>query len=123
MPPLEVYGSLPAVELMRLSPSGARYAFVTVVNEKRMFVVVGEDGKALYANDVSDTKPRDIRWVGEDHVLVILSSTLKARLLIKQAYEVATVINVRLSDKKVFAIFGQHREVSRLRLACVAMTT
>ena len=34
-PPIEDYGKLPSMELVRLSPSGARYAFIATVGEKR----------------------------------------------------------------------------------------
>ncbi len=113
-PSLESYGNLPGVEIVRLSPSGTRYAFIAVVNEARMFAVTGEEGKVLYSVTISDTKARDIRWVGEDHVLVVLSSTFNAPLDFRFAHELASVINVRLSDKKVFRIFEQHKDVSQV---------
>ena len=61
-PPVEAYGKLPAVEQVRLSPSGQRYAFIAVIGEQRRLVAVTADG---------ETPQQRLRRVAEDtsHVL------------------------------------------------------
>src|SRR5882757_3979985 len=76
-PPVEAYGHLPSVELIRLSPSGARYAFVAVAGESRKLVVATYDNKPLEATAVGDTKVRDLYWAAEGHVLLKTSATIK----------------------------------------------
>lgn len=74
--PLEAYGALPAYEMVAVSPSGDRLAYVTVLGEER----------ALVINDLSDmsviggvragpVKVRSLGWVGEDHVYVYSTAT------------------------------------------------
>ena len=75
-PPLEAYGRLPALEQVSVSPSGQRYAMITVVGEARKLVVATSDDKPLLVAGLGDAKVRGIRWAGEDHVLVETSATV-----------------------------------------------
>ena len=75
-PPLEAYSAMPAIEYMELSPSGDLMARVTVVGERRAVVVSRiSTGEHLAAAPVGEAKVRDVRWVGEDRVLIITSQT------------------------------------------------
>ncbi|PTU29142.1 alpha/beta hydrolase family protein [Stenotrophobium rhamnosiphilum] len=112
-PPIEAYGHLPSVDLMRLSPSGERYTFVAVLGESRTLAVVGTDDKAIYVTKVGDTKLRDIQWADENHVLATTSSTYKQPLDFVRAYELATVINIRPDHHASSAIFDKSRSVAR----------
>jgi len=76
-PPLASYGRLPALDLVRLSPSGNRIAFVAVTGENRKLFVRKVDGEAMLVNDVGTSKVRDIEWAGEDFLLISGSATLK----------------------------------------------
>lgn len=74
-PPIEVYGALPATELVQLSPSGRRVALITVIGEERRIVLVDlAEGKALGSSDIARVKVRDMTWIGEDHVLITTST-------------------------------------------------
>src|SRR5258706_7448848 len=70
-PPVEAYGRHPDVELMRLSPSGERYAFIAVVGETRKIVVGTFDGKVLLAESIGTAKVRNIRLADDDEHLTI----------------------------------------------------
>jgi hypothetical protein len=113
-PPLEAYGRLPAVELMRLSPSGTRFAFVTVVGEKRELVVAGvDDGKPLVAAVIGDTKVTDIEWAGDDHVLVTASATVDLGVefaVPRDEWSGVAVFNI--NGGKSFTVFGGSQEVA-----------
>lgn len=75
-PPLEAYGASPAVELMELSPSGDLIARIAVVGEQRAIAVTRlTDGEHLFAATIGDAKVRDLRWIGEDRVLIVTSQT------------------------------------------------
>ena len=106
-PPLEAYGHLPSVELIRLSPSGERYAFVAVIGESRKLVVATYDNKVLEATKVGNAKVRDIEWAAEGHVLVTTTSTFDFPLDFDRAYELASVIDVRPDGHSAAAIFSK----------------
>jgi dipeptidyl aminopeptidase/acylaminoacyl peptidase len=76
-PPLETYGKLPAIDMVRLSPSGERIAFIAVDGETRKLFVRKIDGDAILVNTVGTSKIRDIEWAGDDFVLVVASFTFK----------------------------------------------
>jgi Lipoprotein LpqB beta-propeller domain len=79
-PNLEAYGRLPQVELVRVSASGERVALIGVNGEKRQLVVAQVSGnKLLKAAGVGNNKVRDLRWAGDEHVLVFVTSTTETR--------------------------------------------
>ncbi len=81
-PPLEAYSDTPAIEYIELSPSGDLVARISVVDEMRAIAVTRiSTGEHLFAADVGATKVRDLRWIGEGHVLVVTSQTQGLPLL------------------------------------------
>ncbi len=66
-PPIQVYGALPGVELVRLSPSGQRVAMIGVIGEERRLVIISADNKLLKSGVIGDSKVRDLNWAGDDH--------------------------------------------------------
>jgi dipeptidyl aminopeptidase/acylaminoacyl peptidase len=74
--PLEAYSAMPAIEFMELSPEGELMARITVVGEERALVVTRlATGEHLAAAVVGEAKVRDLRWIGEDRVLIVTSQT------------------------------------------------
>jgi dipeptidyl aminopeptidase/acylaminoacyl peptidase len=77
VPPLSVYGSLPNLEEVEISPDGKKLA-ITVTNGEDRSVMVREaaqGGKVITVLRVGQTKLRDIQWAGPDHLLVTASAT------------------------------------------------
>jgi dipeptidyl aminopeptidase/acylaminoacyl peptidase len=75
-PPLSAYGALPSLELMQLSPSGQKMAFITVIGETRALAVIDlVNDRSMGGANVSESKVRDLQWIGDERVLVITSST------------------------------------------------
>jgi dipeptidyl aminopeptidase/acylaminoacyl peptidase len=105
-PALEVYGKLPQVELMRLSPSGQRIAMIGVVGDKRQLLVVALEGnRTLKAIAVGDNKVRNVSWAGDDHVLVMVSATAELRPDFISRTELYGVIHVGLNDAQPWVVF------------------
>ena len=74
--PLAVFGRLPSLENVALSPSGSRLAFVKTIGDQRVLVIAQfGDQKPLGVMRVADSKLRSIIWTDEDDVLVIASTT------------------------------------------------
>ena len=111
-PPLEAFGRLPAVELMRLSPNGDKFAFVTVVGEDRKLIVATLAGKALIAAPVGQTKVVDARWAGDDHLLVTTSSTVDLRAAFQFKYEFQSVVQIDVSNSKGFTVFKDAKDIA-----------
>lgn len=74
--PLSVYGALPSLEMLELSPSGQRLAFITVTGEARTLVLLDLTTREQVGGaDVGVAKVRDLDWLGEDQILVTTSKT------------------------------------------------
>jgi dipeptidyl aminopeptidase/acylaminoacyl peptidase len=75
-PPLEAYGALPAVEHLETSPSGDRLALVTVTGEGRALVIIDPArGELLGRVEVGLAKVRALSWIGDDHLMITITST------------------------------------------------
>src|SRR5471032_1834056 len=105
-PPVETYGKLPAVDLVSLSPSGDRYAFVGVEGEKRTIVISATaDNKLLGHADMGDAKLRNIQWAGEDHVLITVSTATDLGVdFTTHRAELASVIVFNLATHTSFTV-------------------
>src|SRR5580658_287969 len=70
--PLEAYGTLPSLDLVRVSPDGRMVASAEVAGEKRTLVVraVGASAPSLSLN-FGAVKLRDILWAGPNHVIAL----------------------------------------------------
>jgi len=74
--PLEVYGRLPSLEDIALSPDGSRIAFVRTTQDARMIAVVSlADNKVLGALRVREQKLRRIEWADDNHLMIVTSAT------------------------------------------------
>ena len=72
---LDLYGELPGVEKVVLSPSGNRIALLLEVNGKRA-VAAFQDGKVIMTpTTIGDLKVRYLEWIGEGQILMVSSQT------------------------------------------------
>jgi dienelactone hydrolase len=74
-PALSVYGGLPGVEDMSISPNGKGLAIVGRIDGERKLIVVDESHALRSVAPLGDIKLRDIHWAGDDMVLVLTSHT------------------------------------------------
>ena len=76
-PPLSLYGGLPSLEQVEISPDGKLLAISLTDGEKRMMAIreAVEGGKMLSALDFGNNKLRGLQWAGPEHVLITTSST------------------------------------------------
>jgi dipeptidyl aminopeptidase/acylaminoacyl peptidase len=101
MPPLEVYGRLPGLEQVEVSPDGTRLAFIMVAGEARRLMVVTLAGQTLAQVGLGDQKVRAIGWGDNDHVLITTSFTGRVCTLCdKQEVFVAQSFSI---SRKAFA--------------------
>ncbi len=75
--PLEVYGRLPALEDVALSPDGSRIAFVSTVEDTRIVAAMALAGrKALGGFGISEEKLRWLAWADSSHLLLETSTSV-----------------------------------------------
>jgi dipeptidyl aminopeptidase/acylaminoacyl peptidase len=79
-PALDVYGRLPAIDFVSLSPSGERFALAARDGERRVLVVRRADGQTEFGTRLEPGKVRDIVWGGDRHLFVFGSRTINAPL-------------------------------------------
>jgi acetyl esterase/lipase len=108
-PPVEAYARLPAMEDVSLSPSGARYAYVTVDGDARKLVAAAVDGnQALFVSDVGKAKVVGVYWAGDDHLLVEVSHTADLGpgfVFVSTRQEMSAIIAINVTTGKAISIF------------------
>ncbi len=113
-PPLEVYGKLPGVELMELSPSGELFATVATVGEQRRLIVATIKGQLLIASPVGDAKVRKLTWANDQHLLVVASATYDLRADFGFKYELDKVLDVDVQKKSAQIVFDKMLSVAKV---------
>ncbi len=114
-PPVEAYARLPAMEDVSLSPSGARYAYVTVDGDARKLVAATVDGnQALFVSDVGKAKVIGVYWAGDDHLLVEVSHTADlGPEFVSTREEMSAVIAINVTTGKAISVFRSEPAITQ----------
>jgi len=112
-PPLDAYGNLPQFEFARISPSAGRIAMIGVNADHRQ-LVIAEAGtnKLIKATAVGENKVRDLRWAGDEHLLVTVSAT--SPLLYDfgmERLELYGVLHVGLDAARPWSVFEHSDDI------------
>jgi dipeptidyl aminopeptidase/acylaminoacyl peptidase len=113
-PALSIYGSLPVIERVALSPSGSRTAIVGEFNDKRQILIVEGQSKPLLTVTVGDVKVRGIYWAGEDTVLLYTSvtSSLSPMDFTTDKAELSAMLVLPLKGREAWSVFGGDRKIT-----------
>ncbi len=113
MPPIEAYGELPSVETAAISASGERIAIVTTYGHERLLLIVDSSMNLLRQIKVQDTKLRDLEWIGDEAVLVVMSETEALPFgFTTDSYEAFRAITVPVdSQKEIQVVFAGNRGI------------
>jgi dipeptidyl aminopeptidase/acylaminoacyl peptidase len=116
-PPPEVYGKLPGITDVTLSPSGARYAFVADDGTGRRLYVLTSENKLVEAVAFGPNKLIDLSWAGEDHLIAHFLTTLNAAGDVRASrMELSSALAFNLTTHKIVSIFhDQHTVDSGVR--------
>jgi dipeptidyl aminopeptidase/acylaminoacyl peptidase len=100
-PPLSLFGQLPNVSTIELSPDGSRWAAV-MGDEKSAQIQVRSvaDNKLLAVSPAEKSKVRDVTWVGNDHVIATISATQRLGFLDNRVVESVFLLDLDLSKGK-----------------------
>lgn len=106
-PALEVYGRLPAMDSVRLSPTGDQYAYLASEGGERKVIVRGLEGRPVAMVPVGDSKVRGLRWAGESHLLISVSKTYDRTLDFGVSEEVFNVVSLNVATGKQAWVLAQ----------------
>ncbi|MDP1912856.1 S9 family peptidase [Brevundimonas sp.] len=120
--PLSAYGALPSLEMVKLSPSGQRLAFITVTGEDRTLVLLDlSTREQIGGAGIGMAKVRDLDWLGEDRILVTTSKTenipqlgiVRAELFSSQIYDPGRnrIVEALKDTRDVFPMLFSSAEV------------
>jgi len=74
--PLEVFGRLPSLEDIALSPDGSRIAFIRTSQDNRLLAIYDFTQKKVISGlRVGEVKLRSVAWADNDHLLILTSTT------------------------------------------------
>ncbi len=110
--PLEVYGKLPVMSQVSISPDGTKVAFVQPVNGKQM-VVVDQINPAAFVTGVAatDQKVRDLIWADATHLLVVKSQSGYAQDVYSGRTEWYMVQCLDVSKRKASVLLSRDTDV------------
>lgn len=76
--PIELYGSLPRLDEIQLSPDGKRLALVRTEGNERVIAILSlTDGKVVAGTRVGQEKLRGIEWADDDRLMIFRSTTAR----------------------------------------------
>ena len=100
--PLELYGKLPTIETLALSPDGETIALIATDGETRRIIVNHlADRKVLLVAEVGNAKLRALQWAGNDHVIITNSVTAIPRDVLARRAEWAMAFDLDLRKRKL----------------------
>ena len=78
LPPIEVYGDLPAVSNMSISPDGNKVASIRRNDEISVLAIIDlTGGAAPYSVGIGELKVSSLSWAGEKHVIITAFETIR----------------------------------------------
>ncbi len=106
-PPIEDYGRLPAMDLVRLSPRGERYAYVGRLDGKAYIVVATTSNEPLAKVPIGKSKVISLDWAGEDHLIITTTQTVNMGIDFHgRKSELEGAASLDLKAHKLVPIFG-----------------
>lgn len=99
-PDLAIYGRLPQLEGVTISPDGSKLATIMTDGEERVLAVRKLNGELLGGVKAAKAKLRSVHWAGEDHVVLVSSQTADVFGLQGPAREYLMAIDFNLATRK-----------------------
>ncbi|HEY5105681.1 MAG TPA: S9 family peptidase [Caulobacteraceae bacterium] len=112
-PPIDDYGKLPAVEQMNLSPDGDKITYIAAAGGARQVIVAKAGGGVLLSVGVGILKPRVVKWLGDDHILIVTSRTVATdrQGTSRERFEAAQSTVIDAATGKPMIVFGHEPRI------------
>lgn len=113
LPALSVYGSLPAVEAMSISPDGKSYAVIARIGGVRQIMLISAASGPKTRIPIGEAKLRGIRWASPTLALVTVSTTQVLGMdFVQDKIELVGVIRLSLDGQKPEMIFAKDSSIA-----------
>jgi dipeptidyl aminopeptidase/acylaminoacyl peptidase len=100
--PLDIYGRLPTLEDVIVSPDGKRVAYVRTKGDERSLAVVELDPSAVLGGvKIGISKLREAKWIDNDRILMRLSDTYIQAFSSETAAEVNHLLIYNIKDHRL----------------------
>ncbi|HUN72138.1 MAG TPA: S9 family peptidase [Steroidobacteraceae bacterium] len=115
---LSVYGQLPRLEGVAVSPDGSRLAYVRTQGDMRVvFIATVADRKVIRWVKAGETKLRFIQWADDDNLMIVASVTA-GMYGYKEEWSILRVYNVQRNELRTLPgdTLGEKNEVMNIVL-------
>jgi dipeptidyl aminopeptidase/acylaminoacyl peptidase len=109
--PLDAYGKLPTIEDAAISGGGTEVAFIVTDGEERRLLVKDlARNQVIFLGGVGNTKVRDIRFAGDQHLIITFSVTAKPIDVIADRAEWYFAADLNLATRKLRKLLEDAQE-------------
>lgn len=105
-PPLEAYGELPRFSQAALSPDGSKVATLANVGDETRLIVFKLGEGISNQVSVSNIKARSVRFIDDDHVIMITSETIRRRGF-KGKFENSAAFSINIASNKIVQLLDE----------------
>ena len=99
-PNLAIFGALPSIEAVEISPDGAKLAAIVTDGDQRSVMIRKVSGELLRTVVAGPVKLRGLEWAGPDHLLLMISQTAQVNGLAGPRREYMTALDINLVTGK-----------------------
>jgi dipeptidyl aminopeptidase/acylaminoacyl peptidase len=105
-PPLSVYGGLPEIDLLCLSPDGTGLSMVRRLDGKQAVVALNADMRPLARVGTDEIRTRRMAYLSPTAIMLQASTATDARGALRDEFEYSTAFVLNLETKKVVKLLG-----------------
>ena len=105
-PSLEAYGELPRFSHAAISPDGSKVATLANVGDETRLIVFALGQGISNQVSVSNIKARSVRFIDDDHVIMIASETIRRRGF-KGKFENSAAFSINLDSNKIVQLLDE----------------
>ena len=109
----DIYGKLPSLENVDLSPKGTRYAFITEVKGQQRLIVMDAEDKVVFQSALPPAKIRGMQWASEDQLFVNVSDTQNMQAMFGITLEISNVLWINIKDNKAGFVFKDDPKIAK----------
>ena len=102
-PSLAIYGQLPSIEAVQISPDGTKLAVIVTDGDQRYLLIRQVGGGILRSIVVGSIKLRDVRWADSENILLLTSQTSSVYGLAgpSREYTMAGLFNITTNQQRM----------------------
>ena len=112
VPPLSAFAEMPQFDDLEVSPDGKRYAALIARGNSYEVLIINEQFNPERLMTLGDAKVRNLRWAGNDTVLVTFSVTAELPFgFVGDKAELHSVVVIPATEGEPYRVFGGKRDM------------